>query len=120
MNRSVSEMSWEQRAAFIELVKGDVYKHMFYAAKNGSASRSATEGEAKGSLSDKTVICRYDRFIGLSSGLDRDSTNRALAEPQVRSRGRGGRGGRASALPGLSAPLPARLRARAAQDHLPR
>jgi hypothetical protein len=119
-------MSWEQRAAFIELVKGDVYKHMFYAAKNGSASRSATEGEAKGSLSDKTVICRYDRFVGLSSGLDRDSTNRALAEPQVRARGaRGGRGVARQLCPVSArrrppARPPAHLRARAAQDHLPR
>ena len=51
-------------------VRGDVYKHMFYAAKNGSTSVSATEGDAKGTITSDTVICRYDHFIGIDSRLD--------------------------------------------------
>ena len=34
LQEAVHSMDWKERAAFIELVKGDVYKHMFYTAKN--------------------------------------------------------------------------------------
>ena len=39
LKRKVRKMGWEERAAFIELARGDMYKHMFYAARNGSKVR---------------------------------------------------------------------------------
>lgn len=77
----VGEMDWQKRAAFIELAKGDVYKHMFYAAKNSSSAKSATEGAEKGKVGLSTIICRYDRFVDVMSVLPEDAARRALEEP---------------------------------------
>lgn len=49
---------------------------MFYAARNGSSAGSATEGEKKGEITGSTVICRYDRFVDLMSGLPADAARR--------------------------------------------
>lgn len=74
-------MSFEKRAAFVELARGDMYKHMFYAARNGSTAGSATEGNKKGDITDKTIMCRYDRFVDILSGLPADAARRALEDP---------------------------------------
>lgn len=42
VKRKVNKMGAEERYAFIELARGDMYKHMFYTARNGSAAHSAT------------------------------------------------------------------------------
>ena len=44
LKRKVRKMGWEERAAFIELARGDMYKHMFYAARNGSKVRKTVRG----------------------------------------------------------------------------
>eukprot|EP01043_Picozoa_sp_COSAG02_P054750 COSAG02_NODE_6251_length_3699_cov_1.551389_2_plen_64_part_00 len=49
---------------------------MFYAARNGSQATSATEGDKKGEITGSTVICRYDRFVNIMSGLPPDAARR--------------------------------------------
>ena len=44
-------------------------------------ANSATEGERKGEITGSTVICRYDRFVDIESGLPADAARRALEEP---------------------------------------
>ena len=55
LKRKVRKMGWEERAAFIELARGDMYKHMFYAARNGSKVRM-TMRLCRVCCSERTVL----------------------------------------------------------------
>ena len=43
-------MTWEKRAALVEILRGNAYKHMFYAGKKGSKANSLTEGDRNGEV----------------------------------------------------------------------
>ena len=94
-------------------IAGDVYKHMFYAAKNLSAAKSATEGSERGEIGLSTVICALEIDFAVVCAP------RTTENDESRSHGGGRRrqaptqrcvcptpsGGRSSCTPRLTLPL---------------
>ena len=79
----LSEGPWSERT----LGCGDMYTsscpllHTDRVRPLPAQANSATEGERKGEITGSTVICRYDRFVDIESGLPADAARRALEEP---------------------------------------
>eukprot|EP00494_Astrolonche_serrata_P027572 UN27835 len=80
----VEELPYIKQKAFVELYKGDIYKHYFYAAKQDLLESGNFGSTSLEELNENNIICWYSAFLGQSMKFSDD-----LKEQVLKNEGRG-------------------------------